>query len=47
MNASTSSTAVFGFAKVILINLAFTGPNCALMVSGPEIIPLKPAFFES
>jgi hypothetical protein len=29
MNASTSSTAVPGFAKVILMYLAITGSNCA------------------
>jgi hypothetical protein len=42
INTSTSSTAVPAFAKTILTNLAMTGPNCALIVSEPEIIPSKP-----
>ena len=46
INASTSSTAVPGFANVILIYLAFTGLNCARIVSGPETTPLKPASCE-
>jgi hypothetical protein len=42
ISTSTSSTTVPAFAKTILTNLAMTGPNCALIVSDPEIIPSKP-----
>ena len=44
MKASISSTAVPAFSKVILTYRASTGSNLAAIVSGPEMIPSKPAF---
>ena len=46
IKTSTSSTAVPGFVKIILTNLAITGPNCARTVSEPETTPSNPAWSE-